>query len=186
MYKLIFQIHEAELHSTRVYTSDVRDILFSMARAIDAGTACMDVLGNPEQYATVSDVHVYKLINGDYVEISRDTWNTREVIHGESQNLFYLVSWDSIGTTIKHMQRSFKNYDDATMFANGLELMRKQPGLWQMDDVVGEGISFTTIAKVVDGTVIPILACDWILKDEDVDSFSSPFVHKIEKEQTND
>ena len=198
MYKLTFHIDEGNTHKVREYKSESRFAIFDMACALDAGTACMEVLGNPAPATSVGDVRVYKLIDGDFVELSRHTWNDREYIPIpiQKQDKFYLVSWEDMTTTLKHRQRSFKEYTDATMFANGLLLVKQHPELWKnlvkrqpelwkkMDAEFGTVISYPTVCAVCDGIVERVPDDGWQLKGPSSELAS--VVQPKEKEQTND
>ena len=186
MYKVTFHIDEGNTHKVREYKSESRFAIFDIACALDAGTACMEVLGNPAPASSVSDVRVYKRIDGDYVELSRDTWNDREYIPIPIQrkDKFYLVSWDDMTTTLKHRQRSFKEYTDARMFANGLLLVKQHPELWKMEAEVGTVISYPTVDAVCDGIVERVPDDGWQLKGPSSELAS--VVQPKEKEQTND
>lgn len=186
MYKLTFHIDEGNTHKVREYKSESRFAIFDMACALDAGTACMEVLGNPAPASSVGDVRVYKRINGDFVELSRDTWNDREYIPIpiQKQDKFYLVSWDAMTTTLKHRQRSFNEYADATMFANGLLLVKQQPELWKMEAEVGTVISYPTVCAICDGIVERIPDDWWQMKGPSTELAS--VVQSNEKEPAND
>ena len=186
LYRLIFKVHDSELHSTRVFTSEYRDVIFEMARALDDGTACKEVLGNPGEYASVSDIHLYKLIEGDYIEVSRDTWASDT--HTTKDGTFYMVCWESLTATVKHRQRAFTDWFEAKKFANGLYLMYKQPNDWAVEGVKGVVLSDITMVNVKDGHAVEVSKTCWRIEFPDIltAAYSCTSARPIKKEQKDD